>query len=48
MSIADIFRMFFKFALEDAASLKIAEYLHTVVAGRMGLSSSVSNHLPVA
>jgi hypothetical protein len=38
----------FKLALEDAAPLKIAEYLHKVVAERMGLRSQVASHLPIA
>jgi len=38
----------FKLALEGAAPAKIAEYLHKVVAERMGLSSCVGNHLAVA
>jgi hypothetical protein len=37
-----------KLALEDATLQKIAEYLHNVVSERMGMSSRVSEHLPIA
>jgi hypothetical protein len=38
----------FKLALEDAAPPEIAEYLHKIVAERIGLPSCVDNHLAVA
>jgi hypothetical protein len=38
----------FKLALEDATLQEIAEYLHNVVSERMGMSSRVSDHLPIA
>ena len=38
----------FRLALEDAAPQKIAEYLHEVVSERMGLTSHVAYHLPIA
>lgn len=38
----------FKLALEDAATKTIAEYLHEVVSERMGLTSRVGYHLPIA
>jgi hypothetical protein len=38
----------FRLALEDAAPQKIAEYLHKVVSERMGLTSHVAYHLPIA
>lgn len=38
----------FKLALEDAAPPKIAQYLHKIVAERMGLPSCVESHSAVA